>query len=59
MTSVSKDTVNNSIQNIDVAEGPDRRNDPTKNRHNHTKCTYVKGKGLVWMDGCVCGKESK
>ncbi len=59
MTSVSKDTVNRSIQNIDVAEGPDRRNDSMKNRHNHTKCTYVKGKGLVWMDGCVCGKESK
>ena len=22
--------------------------------HNHTKCTYVVGKGLVWEDSCPC-----
>ena len=30
----------------------------SRKRHNHTKCTYVRGKGLVWSDGCVCGSET-
>ena len=36
-----------------------QKDDSTIKRHNHVKCTYVKGLGLRWSDGCPCTTETK
>ena len=44
---------NTTILNDTITQLDDSNN----KRHSHIKCNYVKGTGLIWNDGCLCGNE--
>ena len=37
----------------------DTLSEDVKKVHSHFKCSYIKGKGLVWDDGCMCSTETR